>query len=118
MPTITKLTSRGELVLEHRNLGDDIIVTLTGGDGHVGAVAVGYYDNTHGHASSSVITLPSHRDDAIALDAARKITSATHNTTILTAGIHFPDITEKEIREVLSKADELINDLITSLKEI
>ena len=118
MPTITKRTSRGELVLEHRNLEDDIIVTLTGGDGHIGAVAVWYYDNTQGHASSSVITLPSHRDDAIALDAARKITSATHNTTVFTAGIHFQNITDKEIREVLSKADELINDLITSLKEI
>lgn len=117
MPEMTKRTSRGELVLDHRIIGEDLVVTLTGGKGHVGAVAVGYYDRIPGHASSSVITLPSHRDDAIALDAARLISSVTHSTTVFTAGIHFENITDEEIKEVLSASNELINHFIGSLKE-
>ena len=117
MPEIRKQTSRGELVLEHRIIGEDIVVTLTGGNAHVGAVAVGYYDRIPGHASSSVITLPSHRDDAIALDAARLISSVTHSTTVFTAGIHFENITGEEIEEVLSASKELIDEFVRSLKE-
>ncbi|MGM0771740.1 MAG: hypothetical protein ACQESU_09070 [Halobacteriota archaeon] len=112
-----KQTSRGELILEHRIIGEDLLVTLTGGKGHIGAVAVGYYDRIPGHASSSVITLPSHRDDAIALDAARLISSITHSTTVFTAGIHFENITAEEIKEILSASNELINGFIVALKE-
>lgn len=117
MPEMRKQTSRGELVLEQRIIGEDLVISLTGGKGHIGAVAVGYYDRIPGHASSSVITLPSHRDDAIALDAARRISSVTHSTTVFTAGIHFENITAEEIEEVLSASDELINEFIGSLKE-
>jgi hypothetical protein len=117
LPEIRKQTTRGDLVLEHRIIGEDLVVTLTGGKAHVGAVAVGYYDRIPGHASSSVITLPSHRDDAIALDAARLISSVTHSTTVFTSGIHFENITVEEIEEVLAASNELINEFIGSLKE-
>ncbi|SES63657.1 hypothetical protein SAMN04488587_0229 [Methanococcoides vulcani] len=110
-------TSRGELLLEHRIIGEDLVITLTGGKGHIGAVAVGYYDRVPGHASSSVITLPSHRDDAIALDAARRISSVTHSTTVVTVGINFENITVEEIEEVLSASNELIDEFMGSLKE-
>ncbi|WP_135609631.1 hypothetical protein [Methanococcoides sp. AM1] len=110
-------TSRGELLLEHRIIGKDMMIALTGGKGHIGAVAVGYYDRIPGHASSSVITLPSHRDDAIALDAARRISSVTHTTTVVTVGINFENITVEEIEEVLSASNELINEFMESLKE-
>ncbi|NYT19557.1 MAG: hypothetical protein GKC08_04615 [Methanosarcinales archaeon] len=110
-------TSRGELVLESKIVEEDLVITLTGGKGHIGAVAVGYYDRIPGHASSSVITLPSHRDDAIALDAARRISSVTHSTTVFTAGIHFENITAEEIEEVLSASNKLIDEFIRSMKE-
>ena len=113
---ITGKTSRGELVLKYELIGDDILVTLTGGNAHIGAVSVGHFDHSGGHASSSVITLPSHRDDEIALKAARNISSYLHRNCTFIVGINFKDITTEEIEEIIDRSDRLTEELIDSLR--
>nr|WP_269848785.1 hypothetical protein [Methanosarcina horonobensis] len=66
---ITKKISRTEITLEVKKLGEDYLLTLTGGKEHVGAVAVGVFDEKSGRASSSVLTLPGHRKNSLLLTA-------------------------------------------------
>jgi hypothetical protein len=108
---------RTELVLEWSEIGNDLVVTLEGGRKHVGAVAVGHYDKKSGDASSSVITLPGHRDDEIALYGARRVSACTKTATVFIVGIHLDDITVDEITEIVDFSKQMINRLIESLKE-
>lgn len=117
MPLIKQNVSRTELVLEWSEIGNDLVITLAGGRRHVGAVAVGQYDEKSGHASASVITLPGHRDDEIALYGARRISACTKTATVFIVGIHLDDITANEITEIVDLSKRMINRLIDSLKE-
>ena len=117
MPLIKQNVSRTELVLEWSEIGNDLVITLEGGRKHVGAVAVGQYDEKNGHASASVITLLGHRDDEIALYGARHISAFTKTATVFIVGIHLDDITVDEITEIVDFSKQMVDRLIESLKE-
>lgn len=110
---ITKKVSRIEITLEVKQLGEDYLLTLTGGKEHAGAVAVGLFDEKSGRASSSVITLPGHREEQLALDSAKRVSRATGKTSVVIAGIHVDNITPEEIKEIVSSAEEMIGNFIT-----
>lgn len=108
---------RTSLLLEWERIGDDLSVKLTGGASHVGAVAVGIFDSTSGRASSSVITVPGHREDGLALQGARKVSQASRSVTVFTVGIHVDDITKREIEEIVSVSEGMIEELSGILRE-
>ncbi|MEA1985291.1 MAG: hypothetical protein U9N13_06530 [Euryarchaeota archaeon] len=116
MELIEMGTKRGALTLKPELVGKDILVTLTGGRKHIGAMAIGTYDDTTGRASSSVITVPGHRDDMIAQKGAQRISAVTGTTSAVSVGIHFDNITDKEIQEILAVTAKMIDVLIHSLE--
>lgn len=109
---LVRKVSRIEIILEAKKIGDDYLLTLTGGCEHVGAVAVGLYDEKSQRASSSVLTLPGHREEQLALQGARQISRATKKTTVFVAGIHKENISPGEIKEIVSTAEEMIQNFI------
>jgi hypothetical protein len=110
----TREVSRVEITLEVKKLGEDYLLTLTGGKEHAGAVAVGLFDEKSRRASSSVITLPGHREEQLALDSARRVSRATGKTSVFVAGIHVDNISPEEIREIVSAAEEMVENFIAS----
>ncbi|MEE8413859.1 MAG: hypothetical protein V3R96_04845, partial [Dehalococcoidales bacterium] len=74
---ITGGEGRTRVTLSSKSLGDDITVFIYNENAHIGAVAVGEYDHNEKRASTSVITRPGHKDDAIALKAAYLISRKT-----------------------------------------
>ncbi|MCQ1536054.1 hypothetical protein FTO70_10255 [Methanosarcina sp. KYL-1] len=109
---ITRKVGRIELLLDAKKLGDDYLLTLTGGKEHAGAVAVGLFDEKSQRASSSVICLPGHREEQLALQGARLVSRATRGTSVFVAGIHLDDISPEEIREIVSISGEMIEKFI------
>ncbi len=105
-----------EIVLNAKKIGNDYLVTLTGGRDHVGAVAIGFFDEKSQRASSSVITIPGHREEQLALKGARQVSIATKKTTIFIAGIHKDNINHEDIKNIVSVACEMVEDLITYVK--
>jgi hypothetical protein len=101
-----------EIILEANKIGDDYLLTLTGGKEHVGAVAIGFFDEKSQRASSSVLTLPGHREEQFALQGARQVTRATKKTTVFVAGIHQDNISPEEIRDIVSVAGEMVENFI------
>lgn len=110
---ITRKIGRAELVLDAKELGEDCLLTLMGGKAHAGAVAVGLFDEKSKRASSSVINLPGHREEQIALQGASLVSKATRKTTVFVAGIHLDDITPEEIRDIVSVSGEMVKSFIT-----
>ena len=106
-----------ELILEWKNIAEDMVVTLTGWVEHIGAVAAGSFDRDSGRSYSSVITLPGHREDELALYGARMFSAASASTTVFIVGIHLNNITKDEILEIVRVSKEMIGELSAILKE-
>ncbi len=107
--------SCGRLAVSLRaaDIGRDLLVTVTGGRAHVGAVAVGV--TCGGLATSSVITVPAHREDRVVKDAAEKLAKALGRTVVVVAGIHYDDMDQGEITDTLRLCDEMIDVLVVEL---
>ena len=118
MPEITleKASGRIAIALKAVAIGDDLLVTVTGGKGHIGGTALGTMAG--GIATSSVITTPGHRDDRVAKGAAEKLAKALKRNVAVVAGIHYDRITKEEIAEALRLSDALVDQLISEWPDV
>jgi len=88
-------------------------VSLCGGDrAHIGAVAVAQARPSlrpggGPSASTSVITLPGHKEDDLARTLAARFASRLGGVVSVACGIHLDAIREDELKAVLELADEL-----------
>lgn len=114
---ITRTAGRINLLLEAKKIGDDFLLILSGGKEHVGAIAVGIFDEKSQRASSSVLCLPGHREEQVALQGARLVSKATHRTVVFIVGIHLDSINLDEIEKINSMSGEMIKSFITFLDE-
>ena len=115
MQSIKQNVGRIKLILDHKQIGDDHVLTLAGGEEHVGATAIGVFDEKSGRVSASVISLPGHRDDIIALYGARRVSEVTKATTVFIVGIHLDSITKDEIDKIIVASKHMTNIFIDSL---
>lgn len=109
---IKRKVGKIEIVLGAKKIGEDYLLILTGGEEHVGAVAAGLFDEISQRASSSVITMPGHREEYLALRGARQVSRATRKTSIFVVGIHQDNISPEEIRDIVSAAGEMVESFI------
>lgn len=94
-------------------LGQDLCVTLSGGDRpHIGAVAV-----AQGNAAATVVSLPGHREDALARRLAQELATEIQATVCLACGIHLDNIRPEEIRDALELAESLVQLLRSHLRD-
>lgn len=107
-------TGKGRLAinLKAEEMGDGIIVRIYNRNAHIGAVAAGEYDPKTNRASTSVITRPGHKDDAIAQRAAYLISKNTGKPSCVIAGIHLDDITSEEIETILAGSEKLVQEFL------
>lgn len=101
-----------EITLEAKKIGEDYLLILTGGEEHVGAVAVGLFEEKSQRASSSVITMPGHREEYLALQGARQVSRATRKTSVFVVGIHQDNINPEEIKNIVSATEEMVESFI------
>jgi hypothetical protein len=109
------------LTLTATFLGQDLCVSLTGGDlRHIGAVALAQpypssKDPQRINASTSVITVCGHQEDRLACDLAEKITLHTLTRVSITCGIHLHEATNEQINQVIRISHRLVDELIAQL---
>ena len=109
---IKRKVGKIEIVLDAKRIGEDYLLTLTGGEEHVGAVAVGLFDEKSQRASSSVITMPGHREEYLALDGAKQVSRATRRASVFVVGIHQDNISLEEIKDIVSAAGKMVENFI------
>jgi hypothetical protein len=116
MIEIKKEVGRVQLLLKGESVDKDMFFVLSGGREHIGAVAMGIYDKESCRASSSVISVPGHREDEIALRGARKVSAVTQSTTVFMVGIHVDTITVDEIQTIVKASEKMIDELIDIIR--
>lgn len=109
MTTLHLRRGRISLRLRALRLGDDLSLTLTGGDReHLGAVALAApQSGRDGSATASVLTLPGHREDLLARRLALHLAATLGIAVSVACGIHIDAPTRQELQDVEAMADEL-----------
>jgi hypothetical protein len=117
-------TNEGEYDLSAgvRLIGDDILVAIWGGEKpHIGAVAVGQAgpslkDPNIINSSASVICYFGHKEHLLAKTAAEALAAALNTHVVVTAGIHWDNLSKEDIRLIMTHSDILINLIMKRLR--
>jgi len=114
---VKKKAGRHTIYLETREIGNDLLIAIYGGDAHhIGGVATAYPTESHYRNASTVsvstLTLPGHKDYVVANTAAEKICKALEVPTVVTVGIHYDNASRTEIEEIISVVNALVDEII------
>ncbi len=101
--------------------GDDLVVTLTGGERpHVGCVVLAQPHATGGgsaciRVTSTVVAIPPHREEALARPLAERLARTLDATVVVSAGVHDDNLPPEGIADYLRLGEELAAALIEAL---
>ena len=102
-------------------IGDDYLVAIWGGDKpHIGAIAAaqprpGRKKPETTSATASVICFPAHKEYEIVRVVSEKLAAALNANVVVTAGIHWDNISKDGIGKVMNNT-KILTDLV--LKEV
>ncbi|OPY78885.1 MAG: hypothetical protein A4E64_00613 [Syntrophorhabdus sp. PtaU1.Bin058] len=87
-------------------IGDDILVVLTGGRAHIGAVAIAQprpsiEDAQRISATSSVFTHIGHKEDVVAKAMSEDLSKGLNRKVTVAAGIHWDGLKKKDIELII-----------------
>ena len=110
-------TDEGEFDLSAgvRRIGDDILIAIWGGTRpHIGAVAAAQSrpslnDPDVTSATASVICYLGHKEDELAKMAAETVAAALRTNVVVTAGIHWDNLSENGIGRVVENSRTLVD---------
>ncbi|HPQ43623.1 MAG TPA: hypothetical protein PKZ42_05280 [Syntrophales bacterium] len=109
------------LEAEAVRIGTDVLVYIWGGDRpHIGSIAAAQprpslEDPSRVSATASVLTYPGHKEDTLVKDAAELLAAKLETCVVVTAGLHWDDVDETGIREIVTLCRELIRKLLEKL---
>jgi len=106
--------------LAARYAGKDLVVMLTAGRAHVGAVALAVPCPRTAEgvtASCSVMTVPGHRDNIPAEKAALMLCKAYACPVSVTAGMHIDKASKEEIKLLVENTSKAIELLIEKMRD-
>ncbi|RLB72223.1 MAG: hypothetical protein DRH03_05000 [Deltaproteobacteria bacterium] len=86
---------------------DDVVVVLGGGRDHIGAIGLAVprpslLDQNSISATTSVLTMPGHKDDEPAKYVSEKLAAATERNIAVITGIHYDNLAFTDL-EILQK---------------
>lgn len=109
-------TNEGEydLSAQVRLIGADILVAIWGGERpHIGAVAAAQSspslkDPKVMSTTASVLCYSGHKEDELAKSAAKKLAAALDTKVVVTAGIHWDNLSAGGIQKVMRNSEILV----------
>lgn len=106
--TVKTETGAFDLEAAVLRIGDDYLVAIWGGEKpHIGAVAAAQPDTP----TASVIGFPSHKEDEVVRIVSEKLAAALGANTVVTAGIHWDNISKEGIVKVMDNT-KILTELI------
>jgi hypothetical protein len=103
-------------------VGDDLVVSIWGGSKpHVGAVALSIprpslENGAKISSTSSVLTRLGHKEDEIVKRVAERISAALNKVVVVSAGIHWNNISDEGIGTIQSVCETLTDRLIKGIR--
>ncbi len=107
-----------------RRIGDDFLVSIYGGEvPHIGAVAAAHprpslKDPAEMSATASVICYTAHKEDDLAKQAAETLAAALNTRVVVTAGIHWDNLSETGINQIVSNCRQLVANVLDEAKSM
>ncbi len=114
---LQRKSGRHIIYLEVKEIGNDLLVSIHGGDEHhIGGVSIAYVTPSHYRDASTVslssLTFPGHKDYIVANSAAEKICKKLERSVVVTVGIHYDNATKYDIDEIINAVDNLVTELV------
>ena len=112
--TIQTREGEYDITANVRLIGEDLLVAIWGGEKpHIGAVAAAESrpsskDPAKKSSSASVFCYLMHKEDDIAKAAAKHLSATFDTKVVVTAGIHWDNLSEEGIRKVNRNCEILI----------
>ena len=96
----------------------DVIVVITGGRDHIGAIGLAVprpslLDANNRSATSSILTMPGHKEDVLVKDVSERVAAATGRNIAVIAGVHYDDLSVDDLK-VLRKLWESLTEEISA----
>jgi len=99
-------------------IGEDLLIAVWGGTHpHIGAVGIAHprpslKDPSKISATTSIYTVIGHKEDSVVQMMAARIASALNRLVVLTAGIHWDNLNQKDIKKILESCETLTQTII------
>ncbi len=98
----------------------DLVIVVTGGRDHVGAVALALprpslKDPERTSASSSVLTMPGHKEDVLVKEISEKVAAGTGRNVMVVGGVHYDNLDERQLATLHRLWLKLIDKIIAIL---
>jgi hypothetical protein len=107
-----------------RLIGQDVLVAIYGGEKpHIGAVAMAQprpslKDPGVTSATASVFTYVGHKEDDLAKATAEILAAALNTNVVVTAGIHWDNLTKEGILQVIHNSEILIDLILEKVRSL
>jgi len=104
LPAVEVGAGRVAVTLRSVSQGRDFLVLISGGEGHVGAVATcdGRNRWDHVRVAEETVQLAGHREGPLASEAAEMLALASGRTCVAVVGIHQDEATIDEIDQIVA----------------
>lgn len=95
-----------DIKLEAASLGQDLLVTITGGEVHIGAASTAYW--TEGRVEVQTTAVPGHKEHVLSVKLAQRAAAQLQCTVTLVMGIHYDHLTRQEIEQISVRTEQLM----------
>jgi len=124
MKKFTIETSKGRFKIESliHEMGQDLLVSIWGGSRpHIGALAMAtprpsLKDPEVWSATSSNFTFVGHKEDLLVKKISEKLAAALRRNVVVVAGIHWDDVTAREIKTIENLTLKLSDEILKRVK--
>ncbi|MCK5294483.1 MAG: hypothetical protein KAJ49_07525 [Arcobacteraceae bacterium] len=99
---ITFGENKYKITLKYMDIGDDLLVIITGGKEHIGSVSL--IDN----GSYSALSKIGHKDEIISKFATDAISTLIKKDILVVCGIHLDDATQNDIKILMQNAQNCV----------
>lgn len=104
-------------------IGRDVLVWIYGGElPHIGAIAAAQpraslADPARASATASVLAFLGHKEDVVVKAVSERLAAALGANVVVTAGLHWDDLSPAQLTAVMARCDEVADLLVTQLQE-
>ncbi len=114
---VSEKKGRLEVFAHTMMVGDDVLVVVTGGRAHIGALAIAQPRPSLKtpkkiSATSSVFTRLGHKEDVVAKSMSEKLSRDLNRVVVVAAGIHWDKLKPNEIELILEMCDALTKKIV------
>ncbi|MGZ7441576.1 prenylated flavin chaperone LpdD [Paenibacillus sp. TH7-28] len=104
-----------DIKLEAIPMGRDLLLTIGGGEVHIGAASTAYEAEEGIVVQTSAV--PGHKEHTLSEEFARRAAAALNRTVTVVMGIHYDDLSKAEIVAVSQKASALLDEYLQEVKK-